>query len=1744
MVYIHPEKIFKNIFEKVAKYEEDMANFDDSPDIPNDTSQDPADIENLPRKEKPSVDTAFNSEIERLVYHEIVNGQCIQPETLIKLYKTLIFSDLAYSRGILIEHNTAIGESFAENLLSGLYGNVEIDYVVDLTLQSEELELRKKGVRYNLKTLDLITSRELQLLKRPKVKKPVRYEDEELDEEDEEPITSVHDIDDSEQLEEHIPREADLLELPGYNSQFKEKLDFWFDSQLPYYRENLISMLKQNYYIQIDTTGLDHDDVTDLIKLKLDFVYPTRPLPVILEEGDNNLMANREGILPFRRWSFWKQIDPVSLLDEFVILNGKSEFAVDYCGRVFVFISEENRNKFFDNPKKYLKKLPDVPQNYRIAIFGPPKSGKNTIADMLGSIYGWKKVNLLQIYESVREYQKTLEEDVLNNVYSEKIHFSAAEWKDITTPPKKNEHRKPENFATKIVFMLDFLGIPLNKKMTFEEYKEEINYHTEKLHHLLNPPKPKGQQLEELLENIEQQNENMEGEGEQGEVREIGESLNGEAEGNIENIENNENVNFGEGVNQENLNPNARVPTLVKPGQPIISQEAAVIEMGVEEIPPEEEYVDPFPPEEDYVMEDLRSDEFYYQFNPDGTYPRPGGFILLSYPQTEDEIKKFAEFNIIFDKIIHLVDQSEDPYKQLIARKNPNFLNLDEEKQGIELEKYKNEVTKVQEIIELLKTNYNRNEEDHVIEVNCVDSLDMIKEKLIMTLNPFITRLDPDDKIFTSADVGEEKPPIPRGEFGVFCPVTYKDENWLFYTTEEFECQLNHRRYRFASEKEMEAFKKDPIKYSSQDLEPVQVLPPHICVIGHQGAGVTHFTNILSRDFKLKKIELKKEFMAIWNQQRLKRKEGRLEKKREELTKQKEEQLQERREAIANNPDLAEQEFEEMNIEEMLINDQGLDEEDAEFNAVDNNKEIFKSLFLPNTPSIYDSSWYEMADITSLLELFYDTRRTPNAFIIIRVSLNTILERHFDQERIKSQHAEKVELSKLKKLEKIENLKQEKKQQRIEEMLQTSGEIDDRLFGLKDDGSDMPEELYALTPEEIEEIMEEEDPDLPELETLMATERDRLIQRYEENVNFINEFTEQLTEKMIPVISVGNDLEADRCLKNIHYQLAPFTTKRANLIERNLTYSFPEPLTIRNTKELINSQVVRLSAYGTYSPVNPDKLVPKTAFPCIYRDRVYFFNNEDERKLFSQEPLNYRTGREFPLDVIPNLREVIYVIGNMRSGKTTISKLLAECGYYRISLKRAIADLLNMLQDCLFKREIFETLTGGESIGDSLAVRIIAKRVNMHDLVGKNIVLDGFPFNLSQVDCLEKEGITPNYVFMCEYPETKCLKRCLDLQGFKGLHNIIKERFKNRKEHLIDIHQACLKKNYSMRYINNEKNIWFTKDIIIDLIQTKRKEEYIFARNVVDDKPAVVSNILPRKCLTSLIETKEKIFMYSPVSLKNKNSFVFLKHKLDYLAFYKGQLYFLHDEEEFKHFTKNSELYINVLEKFRYDFKPPKVCRFEKSAELVTRDETYEYQDCCTVSIYHEKQVKEGRKCLTVEYKEKYYKFDTAEKMLKFIICPDIYINMVVPVKTVNENLKPNIQVNFDNAVSYLESNFSSLIMKGMLELLINKNKIKYPFLSVKETSIKYLALFLKANNPNNNQYAKSKYSKKFTEFVRNSMLPYELLDVYENYKKETNPLKKELIFKQLDNLSKKYDDLIEKANVQRNTRFDNFFKN
>ncbi|XP_034555304.1 adenylate kinase 9 isoform X2 [Notolabrus celidotus] len=74
---------------------------------------------------------------------------------------------------------------------------------------------------------------------------------------------------------------------------------------------------------------------------------------------------------------------------------------------IYFFATKENRNTFMQNPLKYLKQpksLPSLP--LKIAVLGPPKSGKTTVALMFSKKYGLARLSIGSVVRMVLSTQE------------------------------------------------------------------------------------------------------------------------------------------------------------------------------------------------------------------------------------------------------------------------------------------------------------------------------------------------------------------------------------------------------------------------------------------------------------------------------------------------------------------------------------------------------------------------------------------------------------------------------------------------------------------------------------------------------------------------------------------------------------------------------------------------------------------------------------------------------------------------------------------------------------------------------------------------------------------------------------------------------------------------------------------------------------------------------------------------------------------------------------------------------------------------------------------------------------------------------------------------------------------------------------------------------------------------------------------------------------------------------------------
>ncbi|XP_034265034.1 adenylate kinase 9 isoform X2 [Pantherophis guttatus] len=125
-------------------------------------------------------------------------------------------------------------------------------------------------------------------------------------------------------------------------------------------------------------------------------------------------LARKMIVLSYKHPSNFGQWDPVKLSEGDAIKPFRNDdtpsFPVIHRNCIYFFTSKENREKFMKNPLKYLrqpKPKPTVP--VKIAIVGPPRSGKTTVAKKFAETYGLLRLSMGDAIRSILNNQAETE---------------------------------------------------------------------------------------------------------------------------------------------------------------------------------------------------------------------------------------------------------------------------------------------------------------------------------------------------------------------------------------------------------------------------------------------------------------------------------------------------------------------------------------------------------------------------------------------------------------------------------------------------------------------------------------------------------------------------------------------------------------------------------------------------------------------------------------------------------------------------------------------------------------------------------------------------------------------------------------------------------------------------------------------------------------------------------------------------------------------------------------------------------------------------------------------------------------------------------------------------------------------------------------------------------------------------------------------------------------------------------------
>ena len=167
---------------------------------------------------------------------------------------------------------------------------------------------------------------------------------------------------------------------------------------------------------------------------------------------------------------------------------------------------------------------------------------------------------------------------------------------------------------------------------------------------------------------------------------------------------------------------------------------------------------------------------------------------------------------------------------------------------------------------------------------------------------------------------------------------------------------------------------------------------------------------------------------------------------------------------------------------------------------------------------------------------------------------------------------------------------------------------------------------------------------------------DKIKETHAKDTEFLEGLKEALTAKFIPVVELETS-KISSAYVNIKLldQLKAHFGQRKDLIEREQAIT----LTPAEVPVYEKSYTYKQSKFGVMSPITPYNPKKTKDFAALYRERIYFFSNEGERKKFLLEPSKYVLDKEsFPLDVQVQPRHC--VIGLQATGKSALCEKISE----------------------------------------------------------------------------------------------------------------------------------------------------------------------------------------------------------------------------------------------------------------------------------------------------------------------------------------------------------------------------------------------------------------------------------------------------------------------------------------------------
>ncbi|MBN3315008.1 KAD9 kinase, partial [Atractosteus spatula] len=1539
--------------------------------------------------------------------------------------------------------------------------NLVPDFIINIKCPDYDLSRRLSGQRQHPETGKVYQKEQWDPVKKDRKRRKRAGEEEGEEEEEEEEEENVQAAEEGEEGQFQKDMHSQLVTRPeDFPDNTLKRIALYKDTMLRPLEDYMADHDLQ-YLFELDGNKSPSELYVSVMSRLETMAVRSAAVPIRLlqleeeelpEEIDNEellrTLSSSKMVAPGYRWrrSRWGRACPVALKQGNVIM-GKPEFSVGFLDKIYVLSSQEALQSFMVNPRPYL--LPPMPRApCKVAVIGPPSSGKTTLCRLLAGKYSAKVIDMETLVQPVVAEEREL---MLAKVQEEAV-ASAIEYVKIRVQQEvlnrdevTAEHPEVQALVSEAVKKSEQNPI----KLSPEVYVDILEKHIKQIQLDTENQTARGWVLDNFPRNRDQ-------------------------------------LIF---MQEREIIPDMFIciRDSVEDGKHLLTR---IYESHKEEI-------------NSAVLERLQKEQRLKELKAlflSAAAETPDKSQLDTFQNTQDTQSQMEEDT--------LHTSSEETPKVIQEMKGITLPSVWEKgfPEGPEMELFRQQMKLFVQEWEAMETSITTSS-ICLLEIAGKTPESLLSEAVYDMEKPFkyiaweLSGVDLDEEEEDAQAVaeteeaeelgeeeeGEEETRLPKRQLGDtkhFCAVSLKEKNVLIPCTDECAAKYREKAYYFSSLEAREKFLLRPEMYISH-TKLLQAPPLRVFLLGARGSGKTTQGRWLASKLGIFHIQFREQLQEMIIKKTRKRILLADEVEPEEETPEDVEALL----AAEGQNELPETQTVGSGKDSpvgMPVEVTLTDEEEAIKSYLSDGNPLPQEILDMILPQ-----WWEEEPFRSTGFILEGFPQNPeevqylaeqsffsDAAVIMTLEVTDIVQRLLPPRlaRWREKRDRKMELQR--RVREIKNkMRKEGIAKRRAELLAEQAEKQAAKRAKQDEEGGSEGELEEEEEEEdeieallLEEFPQEDEEEAEEEQEVNAVERleVEIGERFETDTTNLQKVQDLLSDLHIAQISINAGRKSRIVQFQLYERLKPLVENREGLFEKCY------PLSFTQARKLLRLSYKFSSAFGCWDPVRlgeGDVIQPiqgpsNPTYPVLFRQFIYFFASKDSRNKFMLNPIKYLRQPKPK----PSLPIKIAVVGPPKSGKSTVAKMFAkEYGLQQLSVGEAMRLVLSSQKQTELAFQMNKYLTKGQTVADELAIQCV--EVALMDLVcsTRGFVLDGYPMTKKQADLMEARSIIPVRVLELQVDTKEVLRR-----GLMDKINTVRSYPLHDSPQILTIRNSIYKREveavrqyYRQHYqnwvvIDGHRSKWWVWNKMLEESRMSVKHIQNYLERIRQGKAARID----RLCITpqELQSRLGEFGHYCPVSLALHRELVdcAVSASLEFAAEFRGHYYKMASKECLEMFLETPEQFVIPLAP--HPLPPPHMLPKKLTAAEVKAKfpRQAEMQGYCPVSYLDGKQRYEalvpGSIEHSVEYRGKIFIFEDEEKLQKFMRLPETYWNQTLPNKLPPK--KEPVLLTSLPLLGYLEQGTATTVIKALTA--VGCLKPKYPFLSVRKSALLYVACHLK----------------------------------------------------------------------------------